>query len=58
MGFDLLESNIGEQDMAPSAKLQISNTNERPFIQTSLLDPIPPWGILLKLQASINHFIH
>jgi hypothetical protein len=58
-GFDLLEGNIHEQDMAPNTKLKMSNTNERPFIQASLVDPIPPpWGILLKTQASINHFVH
>jgi hypothetical protein len=57
-GFDLLEGNIHEQDMAPNTKLKMSNANERPFIQASLLDHIPPWGILLELQASVNHFIH
>lgn len=39
-------------------ELTISRSHGISFIQVSTLDPNPPWGTLIKLQALALHFIH
>ncbi len=56
--FKLLESNIHDQHEPPNKKLAISRSQGISFVQVSTLDPDPPWGTLIKLQALATHFIH
>jgi hypothetical protein len=56
-GFDLLENNIHDQDKPFNIELEMLDVYGMPFIPPSLFDFIPPWGILLKLQTLVSHFI-
>ncbi len=57
-GFELWEYNIHNQGEPSNDEFVMSMVCEMPFIQKSTLDPMPPWGTLLKLQALVSCYIH
>jgi hypothetical protein len=52
-GFELLEDNIHNSNEPLGGKLAMSRSEKIPFIHDLTLDPMPPWGTLIELQA--NH---
>jgi len=57
-GFDLLEGNVHAMDSPRTHELEMPSAQVGLVIQGSSRDPPPLWGTLLKVQASIEHYIH
>jgi len=57
-GLDLLEGNIHDQYALPNGELVVSRSHGMPIILVFPLDPRPPWGTLIELQALASHYIH
>jgi hypothetical protein len=57
-GLELLKGNVHNQNAPPNGELVMSRPHGMPIIPVSPLDPRPPWGTLIKFQASANHYIH
>jgi hypothetical protein len=57
-GLELLEGNIHDHDAPPNGELAMLRLKGMPIVLISSLDPKPPWGTLIELQASTNPYIH
>jgi hypothetical protein len=58
-GFELLKSNIHDKNKPPdNSELTMLGANELQLILISTLNPMSPWGTLLKLQTTSNNYIH
>jgi hypothetical protein len=57
-GFELLEGNIHDHDAFPNGELAMLRLKGVPIVLIYSLDPKPPCGTLIELQASASPYIH
>jgi hypothetical protein len=56
-GLKLFEGNQHDRDDPPNGELTMIIMNSTPCTPSSMLDPIPNWGILLNFKTLVDVYI-